>query len=314
MPTHNGARHLTATLASVPRGGSLDGVELIAVDDGSNDGTVDILRSAAGRLPLRINARASRSGWVAATNSGLREARGTWVCMLHQDDVWMPARLAALRNAISRNPDSGFVVGASAFIDDSGRAIGRWRLPWHGSPPGAQEMARRLYVQNWLAVPSTCVRADALRLVGYLDADLWYTADWDLWLRLLREVPVATASGVLSGFRVHASSQTIGRSSDVALLERQMRTVQDRHRWASGGNRAVLAAGEMSTLTNAALASVLHRQGLPARRLARQLVRLRAEGWMRFARDSRVLDRAVPRVRLAVRTRLRPPRSSAAST
>jgi glycosyltransferase involved in cell wall biosynthesis len=302
MPTYNGARYLQQSLASVERE-DLSGVEVIAVDDGSADATVDILGDAAQRMPIRAVSADAHGGWAAATNVGAQMARGTWVCMLHQDDVWIPGRLRSIRQAISRNPGAGLIVGASAFIDERGRGIGRWRLPWRGEPPSTGEVARRLYVQNWLAAPSGCIRADVMRSVGYLDEDLWYTADWDLWLKVIRHADVAAACGILSGFRVHASSQTIERSSDARVFESQMRAVQRRHRWAAGGRSDVIAAGEMSTLANVSLASLLHGHGGRPRPLLRQATRLRGGAWVRFARDSRLLDRCVPRLRVAVRSR-----------
>ena len=256
-------------------------------------------------MPLHVLTSAGRVGWVAATNIGLRHAAGTWVCMLHQDDVWMPDRVRNVAQTIEHSRDAGLVVGESEFIDDAGRPIGRWRLPWRGSPPGQAELARRLYVQNWLAVPSVCIRSELLRTVGTLDEDLWYTADWDLWLRLMRVAPVAVASGVLSGFRVHAASQTMERSREVSMFAAQMSAVQARHRWAASGRSDVVAAGAMSTMVNAGLASALHGQGFPAADVARQAFRLRGGAWRRFARDSRLLERGIPRVRLAVRDRAR---------
>ncbi|MBJ7595842.1 MAG: glycosyltransferase [Candidatus Dormibacteraeota bacterium] len=302
IPTYNGGRYLRSTLASIERERPV-GIEIIAVDDGSSDATMDILTSSARTLPIRLVRGPGRAGWVGATNIGAREARGTWLCMLHQDDLWLPGRLRSLQHTSSHNPHAGLLVGESEFLDESGRRIGRWRLPWHGTPPQPTEMARRLYVQNWLALPSCAVKTNLLKALNYLDEDLWYTADWDLWLRLVRDAPIAIAHGVLSGFRIHGSSQTVERSADIGAFESQMRTVQERHRWAADGRSDVLAAGEMSTLTNVALASLLHRGRFPASALARQALRLRGGGWRRFARDSRIVDRAGPRIRLAVRSR-----------
>lgn len=302
MPTYNGERFVNAALASIARE-PLEGVEVIVIDDASTDGTRDVLDAARLRVPLRILPTEVNAGWVVAANLGMSEARGAWICILHQDDVWMPGRLEALRAAIEQSPGAGIVVGPTVFIDEFGSHIGRWHLPWRGACPDAAEVARRWYVQNWAAVPSVCIRTEVLHSVGSMDDQLWYTADWDLWLRLTRLAPVASTQGLLSGFRVHHSSQTMRGAHDLADFESQMRVVQMRHRWAADGNHDVIAAGEMSTRINVALAGALHGGPIRMSVLGREALRLRPGGWSRFIRDSRVLERTLPRLRLAVRQR-----------
>ena len=82
MPVHDGERYLPQALGSIRAEGT-DGYEVIAVDDGSSDASPRILSEWERILPLR---RLSRRGgnWVAATNAGLREARGRYACFLHQ--------------------------------------------------------------------------------------------------------------------------------------------------------------------------------------------------------------------------------------
>src|SRR4051812_48632691 len=86
IPTYNGERYLPATLESV-KGQDLSGLELIAIDDGSSDSTVDILENYRDTLPLQI-IRGARSGnWVKSTNRALSLAHGEYACFLHQDDL-----------------------------------------------------------------------------------------------------------------------------------------------------------------------------------------------------------------------------------
>ena len=101
MPVYNGERHLPAALESIDaQGAAVAGIEIVAVDDGSTDRSVAILEVFSRELPLRV-IRAGRQGnWVKATNIGLEAARGAWCCFLHQDDLWLPGRLAEMQRAL----------------------------------------------------------------------------------------------------------------------------------------------------------------------------------------------------------------------
>jgi hypothetical protein len=306
MPVHNGARYVAAALDSIASERAPD-VEVIVVDDCSTDETRSLVEAAARHMHLRLLCNERQLGWAATTNIGWHVARGQWMCTLHQDDVWIAGRVNALRAALRETPDAGLIVGSSVFIDDAGGRVGRWRLPWHGESPRREEVARRLYVQNFLAIPATSMRADVLREVGALDDHLWYTADWDLWLKLTRITRVATARGVLAGFRIHQQAQTVSRSIDLASFEQQLRVVQERHRWAAAGERSVLVAGEAALRTNVALAALMHGARPDLRSLAAVAVSMPPAGWLRYFRDSRLIDRAAPRARLRVAPRWRSP-------
>src|ERR1700737_3489848 len=95
MPTYNGERFIAAALDSV-RDQDNNGIELVIVDDGSTDQTLDLVRGYADILPIRLITPGRLGNWVAATNLGLREAKGDWACFLHQDDLWLPGRLERL--------------------------------------------------------------------------------------------------------------------------------------------------------------------------------------------------------------------------
>ncbi len=103
MPVYNGENYLERALGSVLAQGDRD-VEVIAVDGGSTDRTVEILESYTTRLRLKLFRCGRPGSWVAQTNHGLSQARGDYACFLHQDDLWLKDRLVTLRRFVAKAP------------------------------------------------------------------------------------------------------------------------------------------------------------------------------------------------------------------
>ncbi len=299
MPTYNGGAFLAAALESVCAQQAGGDFEVVAVDDGSEDGTVALLEAYSSRLPLRIVRRARIGNWVASTNHGLSIARGEYACLLHQDDLWMDGRLRALRAALDGAPEAALVVHPSWFIDVRGARLGRWRCPL---PPGRVDRAlvlERLIVQNFLAVPAPLFRREKALEAGGMDESLWYTADWDLWLKLSTGGAVVHHPEPLAAFRIHPASQTARRSEGGEDLRRQLETVLRRHLpAAAGADRRLASVAEFSVELNLALAGGLHRRRAPWGKLGAGFLALGPSGWRRYLRDSRIAERVGARLRL----------------
>ncbi len=316
MPTYNGAAHLPHTLRSIERQGA-SGVEILAVDDGSSDGTLAVLREYAHRLPLRIYARARVGSWVANTNFGLAEARGDYACFLHQDDVWLPGRLRALRPLVAREPNAALFLHPTQYIDDAGRRVGLWRCPLRAGRQDPALLVERLLVQNFVAVPAPLfARAAALR-VGGMDEALWYTADWDFWLRLAAAGPAVYYPRPLAAFRIHGLSQTARGVARADEMRRQMDCVLDRHLgpWeaAHPGRPEVGRVARLSAAVNHALACCAHGRRPSWGSLLTTFFTLGPGGWWRFLRDSRIVERVAARLRAGLRPALlAPPNGQAA--
>lgn len=304
MPTYNGAAYLRAALDSVVAEDD-PGVECIAVDDGSTDDTLEILNDYRDRLNLEIVERAHGGNWVAGTNAALARAEGEFACLLHQDDIWLPGRVTALRAANARHPKADLFLHPSWFIDADGRRLGKWRCPLPNDPAvldGALVLPR-LLVQNFIAIPAPMFRLPAARAVGGLDETLWFTADWDFWLKLAALGRTICLPLPLAGFRVHAAAQTSQRTVDIGDLRRQHETVLNRHlpklvRGADRGGR-IAAAARLSIDVNITLASRYH--GLRTS-IAALILRVLALGpmiWIHYWANSRIGERVVARLRLA---------------
>lgn len=130
VPTYNGARYLGATLDSLVAQRSVD-IEVIVVDDGSTDTTLDVV--AAHALAPRVVHQAN-SGVAVARNRGLALARGDYVAFLDQDDLWHPDRLAAVGDFLSGSKELAVATGETAFADPADRqsleAVGDGRHLW----------------------------------------------------------------------------------------------------------------------------------------------------------------------------------------
>src|SRR2546429_6119673 len=163
MPAWNGERYLEAALQSVQAEGTR-GYEIVAVDDGSTDRTPHILRTWADRLPLRILAHGGRGNWVAASNAALRGGRGRYACFLHQDDLWLPGRLAALEREVKDGPS--LVVHPAGFIGPEAQRLGAWGRPLPEGDGDAALFAEPPPRQNLIALPPAPVHPRRRRRPG----------------------------------------------------------------------------------------------------------------------------------------------------
>jgi hypothetical protein len=152
--------------------------ELIVIDDGSTDGTPDVLRRFAGRISV---ANSSGGGVSAARNRGMALAQGELLVFLDADDLHPPHYLARFLEAAAGAPDAEvFHCGWRGVDFDDGRVLyGQDRPfdldrdPFHalaaaGSPP----------------LTALAVRRSAVVRVGPFDEAESLQADWDYWLRL----------------------------------------------------------------------------------------------------------------------------------
>src|SRR5688572_1322151 len=189
MPTYNGETFLKEALESLVAQKD-DGLEVVAVDDGSTDRTVEILRAYSDRLRINILQREHVGNWVVGTNLGLESANGHYASLLHQDDIWMPGRLRHVRAALAAAAKTALLVHPIWFIGPDGRRAGSWRCPLPaGRPLRPQTVIPRLLVQDFIPVLGTVFPRAVAIDAGSMDTGLWYTADWDLWLRLAARGP-----------------------------------------------------------------------------------------------------------------------------
>ena len=304
IPTYNGEKFIAAALESV-REQYDEGLEVIAADDGSSDRTLDIVHSFAKSFQIRLLTPGRIGNWVAASNLGLREANAEWACFLHQDDLWLPGRVARLRTEIER-AEGALILHNAKFVGPSGQFLGPWTCPLPEGTVSSSQFLEHLLIQNFIAMPSPVFRRTAAIDSGGLDESLWFSADWDLWLRLGTLGPVRFINETLAAFRVHPASQTAARKVQPGEWEQQLTTVLTRHLREFGA-----PAGRQEHLRRIATVSIAVNSALSARsrgeraKLSPVLLKVLALGPLscyRYLRDSRIVQRVGPRLKLRWRS------------
>jgi glycosyltransferase involved in cell wall biosynthesis len=304
MPLHEGADWIRATLESLTLDPIPD-VEILAFDSSSDERTSEIARSFSDRLPIRIERRPDLKPWPAKMNAAVKLARTDYVCMLHQDDVWLPDRIEAVRRWVRSAPDACLHLAPSLFVDRNGKCVGRWNCPL----PAKRALDRdlllsRLLVQNFVSVPAPVFKRQAWLSCGGMDETLWYTADWDIWLKLASAGPAIYHGDFTTGFRVHSGSLTVTGSRSTQDFRSQMETVLDRHLDEVPGARggAVERRARASIAMNVLLASGSHGPLWRSWQAGAKLARLGPGEAMKLLRDTRLRERVVSRLRAGLGT------------
>jgi glycosyltransferase involved in cell wall biosynthesis len=183
---YNAQAVLETTLASLLAQTFRD-FEAIIIDDGSEDGSVDIIqRLAATDVRIRFF-RQQNQGFAAAVNCGLSEARGEFIAFLDHDDIWLPEKLQRQVERLREYPEAGLVNCYSALLDGDLRCTG-WRFGSYVNGE-AYRMMRFCDLVAGGSVP--LVRRQFVEQAGGFDTspELQGRTDWDYWLRLSRLCP-----------------------------------------------------------------------------------------------------------------------------
>ena len=306
MPCYNGERFIAETLESV-REQFRDGIELLVVDDGSTDRSLEIVREYAKAFPIRLITPGRFGSAEAVSNIGLREATGEWACLLHCDDFWLPGRISRLWREME-TAEGALILHNALFVGPERQSLGLWTCPLPEGDVPPEQFIERLLVQNFIAPPSPVFRREAALESGGIDRTIWICPDWDLWLRLGSLGPVRFIAETLSAYRVHPGAQTVASKRRLGETEQQLTSVLLRHLkgWdRTGRSRASVERVARASITvNSALSRAFRGEPAGALPVLFELLALGPLGWHRYLRDSRIVERV--RARLRVRRLLRP--------
>jgi glycosyltransferase involved in cell wall biosynthesis len=200
IPVYNGEAYIARAVASALEQRHVD-VEVVVIDDGSTDGTWEVLEGFGGRIRA---IRQPNAGHVRSRNRGAGLATGDWLAFLDADDSWMPDKLASqLALADDR---FGLIytdrLNMGDYTGHNERLSENIRL-YEG------DVFEELLLGNFVTVSSAIMRRDWFHRLGGFCEDLRVCEDWDLWLRYAAEGGlVRLCPEPLTRYLVHSNSMS----------------------------------------------------------------------------------------------------------
>jgi glycosyltransferase involved in cell wall biosynthesis len=206
MPNYNKAQFVAEAIQSVLQQ-SLKDFEFIIVDDGSTDGSLDVIRDVTkndGRVKVLSNG--ANRGVSFTINKGMREVTGKYVCLIGSDDLFRPERLERMVNALGGRLD--LIAYTDLFlIDESGRTTRSSFLGSKKLPPEGYAYPHLL--SNWIwGLATMMTSASAIQEIGYFNESLTWGEDLDYVLRLAEKYEVILVREPLYGYRSDKNSLT----------------------------------------------------------------------------------------------------------
>ncbi len=226
VPTHQRAHLLPRALQSV-LAQTFEDLEVIVVDDGSTDGTDDVV-AAIDDDRVRYLAQPRNTGVSAARNRGMRAARGRLVAFCDSDDEWMPDKLTRQVAVMDASDDDVGLVSSGVldvFADGSTR---------HRGTSARGDLWRTLLERNVVhGTSGVVIRRRVIAAVGFFDEGIPAIEDYDYWVRIARS------------FRFEAIDEPLVRYHDPRHGDRKSLDVGDNHearRWFHRAHRASMRA------------------------------------------------------------------------
>jgi teichuronic acid biosynthesis glycosyltransferase TuaG len=209
MPTYNAAAFIAETVESV-LAQTYEPIELVVVDDASDDATPEIVERYARRYPdrVRFQRAGERAGPCRRRNDAIDLAKGSLIAWLDHDDLWEPEKTAREVDVLQARPEVGLVYsGYEAFDSET-----REPVPWRDRDSEAEgDVLIPLFVRGCFVGSLTALfRREVLtrRQMQLREVDFSFGDDYFLWLVLSLDWQVARIDEVLAYYRLHPENES----------------------------------------------------------------------------------------------------------
>jgi glycosyltransferase involved in cell wall biosynthesis len=207
IPNYNYARFLPAAIDSVLAQTFTD-LEVLVVDDGSTDDSLEVLRSYGDRIRWIVQKNAGQS---AARNRGLAESRGRFIALLDADDVWLPTKLERQMALFENRPDVGIVYCGFWAADASLQPFEPVLPMYRGEVLEQFAMEAGAVVRG--GESTAVIRKECFDEAGGFDPELSIGAGWDLYRRVCGRYQIDAVTEPLALYRIHGTNAS--RAADV---------------------------------------------------------------------------------------------------
>ena len=223
MPSYNQERFLPKALDSA-LGHTFQNFELLIVDDGSEDSSLEIDRKYAALRPDRIKVfthpNGENRGISASTNLALQNAGGEFVVILDSDDLWFPDTLERRLRFIEARPNIGLICSHYDLINEHDDVIKKTAAPDITEDcRSTLALTHRMIMGCDIGNPTVMVRRSCLKGIELFDPEVLH-GDWEIWTRVVSNHPAAFLKESTALHRRHDDNVTGHHSMEVELQRR----------------------------------------------------------------------------------------------
>jgi glycosyltransferase involved in cell wall biosynthesis len=202
IPVFNGTNYLREAVDTV-LSQTYTNYEIIVVDDGSTDGTWEIIQS----YEARIRGIHKENGGVAsALNQGIREAKGDYIAWLSHDDLFLPEKLERQVNFLREFKHFKACYTDYYLTDANGKILSEIKTPWYPR----EQAIRALFGDMYISGSTMLIDRSCFDQVGLFSESLRYTQDAEMWLRLIRHIDIGRLPEKLMKQRTHPGQGSVG--------------------------------------------------------------------------------------------------------
>ena len=194
---HNNGRYLKQAIDSIFEQ-SHKNIEVIVVDDGSDDDTATVCEQYTGQIKY---VRAERVGLSAARNIGIQFSKGDYIIFLDADDFLYANAIEINLSFFSHYKNVAFVSGGHIRVDEQGNP-----LPTKNAETKWGDNYISLLQGNYIAMESTVLYRRELFFYFHFDTQLRFCEDYDLNLAIARELPVFSHDKIIAAYRQHGKN------------------------------------------------------------------------------------------------------------
>lgn len=203
-PSFNQGEFIERTIKSV-LGQKGEDIELIVIDGGSTDGTVEILKEYGDKIKWISEKDGGQTG---AINKGMGMATGDVMAYLNSDDTYEPGTLSAVAKYFEENPETFIVYGRGRHIDEMDSYMNDYPTDIVD-----REILRR---KCPICQPTVFWRRELWKKIGEFDETLSFGMDYDYWIRVSAEYKFGFINQYLANTRLHQGAKTVAQQLRVA--------------------------------------------------------------------------------------------------
>ncbi|SEW53189.1 glycosyltransferase family 2 protein [Chitinophaga arvensicola] len=219
MAAFNGEAYIEKAIQSVLNQSFTD-FELLIVNDGSTDRTLDIIHQFTDPR-IRLVHNDGNKGLTFTRNRGIEEAKGKYIAVLDCDDLATPDRLKSQISFLNSNPEFAICGGQAILIDESGKQTGNLNVM-----AGDKSISPELVFQNTFINSTLMIKRSAMiEAGGYRDYSP--AEDYDLSYRISLHHPVTNLNEVLVAYRLH--NNNISKLQEEKVVRAELRIIENIH-------------------------------------------------------------------------------------